>query len=257
MLKEAPLDAGGVQLNMFFLSKQIPTVAYEFEMIPDETVGSITAVVQELVRQLYTGEIEIPEADKTDVMRSVTIGNGEMAADDRNYDDAAYKILYHMINGTVIASDVRQINWEEQAKNLQNMEQLALNVRNLINALVTRETVEVPIQDPENPEAEPQMVTKRSEEVAETEIARFTESNKLNIDYEMIEGCGIATKREMLIIKLIDILEIHQQMIAATLSVINQQNVASFYEQRIAEMTKTEDDNSEVPSVQAEVVSEE
>lgn len=237
MILETPQD-DKVQLDLVFPAKNVEGTYYDFIVIPDERYGSLTGIMQEIMKGLYSNEIQLEDADVNDIMRAATIASGELAADGRDYqkqeEDNSNKIFYHLINGQIMFSDATQMNWDENIKNMGNTISAADSVRQLIALLESREEVEI-----KSSEEETTGEMKSTIELAKAEIAKFHEVHKLDIDYKVFEEAGIATERELLVLKLIDILEVYQQLITATALVTNQQQLINMYEQRIRELINT------------------
>lgn len=253
MILETPQD-DKVQLDLVFPAKNVEGTYYDFIVIPDERYGSLTGVMQEIMKGLYSNEIQLGDADVNDVMRAATIASGELAADGRDYqkqeEDNSNKIFYHLINGQIMFSDATQMNWDENIKNMGNTISAADSVRQLIALLESREEVEI-----KSSEEETTGEMKSTVELAKAEIAKFHEIHKLDIDYKVFEEAGVATERELLVLKLIDILEVYQQLITATALVTNQQQLINMYEQRIRELTNTtSEDAGEMTPIDVEEV---
>jgi len=238
-----------LKIELYFPSKANPANIYMFTLYPDANFGSLTEITNDMVRQLYTGELQLPDDVKLDAMRVVQIGVGEMAADGRDYDDGD-KIYYRLLNGSVLTTPAAAVDWENNIKRIHEMQYVMDHTRNLIVALLTKETVEIKKANEDGSEGE--TIQKNIIELATEELQKFHESNRLNIDYSMFTDNGITTERDVLIAQLIDVLEIHQQMITATIAVATRKQVADMYEQRVAAEKEAEPE-----TVQAEVVSEE
>ena len=223
-LKETVLEDKSVKLDLFFPSKANGSIVYDFTMYPEARSGSVHTLTEELMRQIYTGEFVIEDEAKTDVMRSITIGLGEMAN-----QDPGNKIYYNMLNGNVIVTDADQLDWDDLIKHGGDMVKTLNTTRHLIATLLKEKEVE--IREPGENGEDDVIVTKAVEDIAREEIRKFHEANKLNIDYSMFTN---ATEREILLAQLIDIIEFKQELMAATLVVNAQRSVAAFYENQKA-----------------------
>lgn len=249
-LKET-MDDGRVKLDIYVPSKTDANAYYDFAVEPDKNMGSLSDVINELMRQMYTGELELSDDMKSDVMRSVTIGVGELAAgSDENTEN---KIFYHMLNGMVVVSDIAQIDWDSNIKNIENIQRTTDNIRHLITSLMTTKEIEAKTVDENGTET---TVMKDVSDVVKNEIAAFSQKTGLNVDYSMFEKSGIATEREILIAKLVDILEIHQQIIAVTMSIKAQRDIINQFTAQQGTEPAHEIPVDEIPEVSAEEVEE-
>ena len=245
-----------LKIEFFFPSKANPMNIYHFTLYPEQNFGSLTEIANEMVRQLYTGELALPEEVKLDAMRVVQIGIGEMAADGRDYDGGG-RIYYHMLNGSIIATDISTVDWDANIQHIQDKYYAMDNTRHLIVALLTKDTVEVVKKSGEGEDAENTTVEMDPLEIANVEIKKFHEKYNLNIDYSMFAESEWCSLRELAIAQLIDILEFHQQMTTATVAIASQRQIADMYEKKIAVMNGESAPAPDEPeTVQAEVVSE-
>lgn len=215
-------------LELYVASKGNESITYMFTVYPDSEHGTLTGLLIDISAALYAKTIEgINNNDMGDVIRSVTIVNGILAErmeeskplatklENGNGEeiDPTNKVFYRMINGTVLVSDASQINWDDNIKNLPEINQMANNVRQLIHIMLTQKEFK-PNENAEN--------TIPVEELIDQELSRFYEINKIDIDYSMYDN-DIATAREVRIARLIDIMEIYTQLILVS-SIINAQN---------------------------------
>ena len=215
-------------LELYVASKGNESITYMFTVYPDSEHGTLTGLLIDISAALYAKTIEgIDNNDMGDVIRSVTIVNGILAErmeeakplatklENGNGEeiDPTNKVFYRMINGTVLVSDASQINWDDNIKNLPEINQMANNIRQLIHIMLTQKEFK-PNENAEN--AIP------VEELIDQELSRFYEINKIDIDYSMYDN-DIATAREVRIARLIDIMEIYTQLILVS-SIINAQN---------------------------------
>ena len=245
-----------LKIEFFFPSKANPMNIYHFTLYPEQNFGSLTEIANEMVRQLYTGELALPEEVKLDAMRVVQIGIGEMAADGRDYDGGG-RIYYHMLNGSIIATDISTVDWDANIQHIQDKYYAMDNTRHLIVALLTKDTVEVVKKSGEGEDAENTTIEMDPLEIANAEIKKFHEKYNLNIDYSMFAESEWCSPRELAIAQLIDILEFHQQMTTATVAIASQRQIADMYEKKIAVMNDEPAPAPDEPeTVQAEVVSE-
>ena len=215
-------------LELYIASKGNESITYMFTVYPDSEHGTLTGLLVDISAALYAKTIEgIDGADMGDVIRSVTIVNGILAErmeeskplatklENGNGEeiDPTNKVFYRMINGTVLVSDATQINWENNIRNLPEINQMANNIRHLIHIMLTQKEYK-PNENAEN--------TIPVEELIDQELSRFYEINKIDIDYSMYDN-DITTEREVKIARLIDIMEIYTQLILVS-SIINAQN---------------------------------
>lgn len=252
-LKETVTEDQRVKLNILFPAKDSADTFYNFEMIPDQSFGSLSDIINDLMRQLYTGDLEIPDDIKTDVMRSVTIGVGELAANGAPDENPENKIFYHMLNGSVVVTNANQIDWDSNIKNIEEINRTADNIRHLIASLISRKEIEVKTINDDGTESSE---TRDTVEVVKNEIENFTKRTNLNVDYSVFEKSGIATEREVLIAKLIDILEIHQQIIMVTVSIAAQRNMLEQFSKQNQNAEVPADDIPTIPEEEVETLAE-
>ena len=64
-------------------------------------------------------------------------------SDEVKNSEQEQRIYYHLLNGKVIYSDAKSINWEENIKNIGTMSEMATNCKEMIARLMTGEPVKV------------------------------------------------------------------------------------------------------------------
>ncbi len=156
-------------------------------------------------------------------------------SDEVKNSEQEQRIYYHLLNGKVIYSDAKSINWEENIKNIGTMSEMATNCKEMIARLMTGEPVK--ITDENGDEKEIPIM-----EHVTTECKRFFENNHIDIDYSMFDNANI-TDREKLIARLIDILTIHNELIMVSAILNAEALVRSYYETLIQNMNKEETPN--------------
>lgn len=152
-----------------------------------------------------------------------------------NSDDE--RVYYHLLNGNVIYSDAKSINWEENIKSIGMISEMADNCRAMIARLMTGKPVK--ITDENGDEKEVPIM-----EHAKTECEKFFETNHIKIDYSMFDNADI-TEREKLIARLIDILTIHNELIMVSAILNASATTRHYYETIIQNMSNTNNNESE------------
>lgn len=249
------VDNSPEELVLYVSSKSDDNVAYQFSIVPDTEFGTYTDLMNDLTTALFTKTVEgINDEDEKDVRRSVNIVTGEVAAKNDNSPvvtkmkngqdaqeeiDPKGKIFYHLINGRIMYTDINAINWEENIKHIDDIQRMADNVRGLINLLLTEKTFKKPAQKDEdgNEVAPEKEIT--VEELVEEELRMFHATNKLDIDYSMYDNY-IATKREVLIAKLIDVLTIYNELILVSSVIAGQNQVIEQFTKQAQPVTEEE-----------------
>lgn len=222
-LKETHED-DQTQVSLFVITDDFNTV-HNFECIPDEKTGSLRDVIFELMEQIHDKTIDgIPEdeSEYESVLKSIMKVHINMMSNDNSNP----QIYYFLLNGKVLTSDATKINWDAEIERIDDTRKSAESIRRIIALLLSRDEIEV--HDDDN-----NTVTKTSAiEFAKNEIDKFLDSHKLDIDYSEF---NLATERELLIAKLIDILEIYNEIICATVSIAGQKRVIEHYENKTNE----------------------
>lgn len=249
------VDNSPEELVLYVSSKSDDNVAYQFSIVPDTEFGTYTDLMNDLTTALFTKTVEgINDEDEKDVRRSVNIVTGEVAAkndnspvvtkmkngqDEQEEIDPRGKIFYHLINGRIMYTDASAINWEENIKHIDDIQRMADNVRGLINLLLTEKTFKKPAQKDEdgNEVAPEKEIT--VEELVEEELRMFHATNKLDIDYSMYDNY-IATKREVMIAKLIDVLTIYNELILVSSVIAGQNQVIEQFTKQAQPATEEE-----------------
>jgi len=239
-------DADGkVSLSLFFTTENNPET-YLFEVIPDTQTGALSDVVNDILKNLFEKNIEgIDDNELGPIIRAVNIVAGDIAKNESF--DPTDKIVYHMLNGMTIFSNMRALNWEDLINHLGDMEMTANNVRVLLRLLLT-ERVFTPPKTDDNPEPKEVPV----EEFVADEIRKFRENNKYDIDYSMFDNDIIPT-RGVLIAEVIDMLEIYNEFITVTNMMKVQRDILKATQPEIPE---NETSTEEIPTTEAEIVSE-
>lgn len=249
------VDNSPEELVLYVSSKSDDNVAYQFSIVPDTEFGTYTDLMNDLTTALFTKTVEgINDEDEKDVRRSVNIVTGEVAAkndnspvvtkmkngqDEQEEIDPRGKIFYHLINGRIMYTDINAINWEENIKHIDDIQRMADNVRGLINLLLTEKTFKKPAQkDKDGNEVAPEKEI-TVEELVEEELRMFHATNKLDIDYSMYDNY-IATKREVLIAKLIDVLTIYNELILVSSVIAGQNQVIEQFTKQAQPATEEE-----------------
>ena len=242
-------DADGkVSLSLFFTTENNPET-YLFEVIPDTKTGALSDVVNDILKNLFEKNIEgIDDNELGPIIRTVNIVAGDIAKNESF--DPTDKIIYHMLNGMTIFSNMRAIDWEDLINNhLGDMVTTENNVRVLLRLLLT-ERVFTPPKTADNPEPKEVPV----EEFVADEIRKFQENNKYDIDYSMFDN-DIVPTRGVLIAKVVDMLEIYHEFIAVANMMRVQRDILRAMHPEIPENEKTSTEK-EIPTTEAEVVSE-
>ena len=249
------VDNSPEELVLYVSSKSDDNIAYQFSIVPDTEFGTYTDLMNDLTTALFTKTVEgINGEDEKDVRRSVNIVTGEVAAkndnspvvtkmkngqDEQEEIDPRGKIFYHLINGRIMYTDASAINWEENIKHIDDIQRMADNVRGLINLLLTEKTFKKPAQkDKDGNEVTPEKEI-TVEELVEEELRMFHATNKLDIDYSMYDNY-IATKREVLIAKLIDVLTIYNELILVSSVIAGQNQVIEQFTKQAQPATEEE-----------------
>ena len=249
------VDNSPEELVLYVSSKSDDNVAYQFSIVPDTEFGTYTDVMNDLTTALFTKTVEgINGEDEKDVRRSVNIVTGEVAAkndnspvvtkmengqDEQEEIDPRGKIFYHLINGRIMYTDASAINWEENIKHIDDIQRMADNVRGLINLLLTAKTHVLPSRKDENGNEITPAKEIAVETLVEDELKAFHETNKLDIDYSMYDNY-IATKREVMIAKLIDVLTIYNELILVSSVIAGQNQVIEQFTKQAQPATEEE-----------------
>ena len=214
-------DAGS-NLELYFLKSAKENVVHKFKIYPDKTSGTLSELVNEILKGIFANFIEgLPAAETPDILRSVSIASGLLAEHDMEESkkelDPAGKIFYHLVNGQVLYTDIENVNWEENIKNLNMISDLVDRCRAFIRALMLEDTIEIPS---ENEGEAPTLVP--SFDYVKGEVENFFINNGIAIDYSMFNKEGISD-RERLLLMIIDMISIHQELILVS-SLMNVEN---------------------------------
>lgn len=206
---------------------------FDVEYTEDEiNAGQISMndIVNEVAKNVFNDQIDGID-DKADIMQTFQLMSEPAKPAE---DDNRNKIFYHLINGSVMYSDATTIDWQHNIEHISEIAHMADSCRALIRALLVDETVRIE-QDGEEPKEIPVA------EHAANEINRFFESNSINIDYSIFDKDTV-TDRERLIVRLMDILTIHNELIMVS-SLVNCENVVRSRYENTSEETTVETDH--------------
>lgn len=141
-------------------------------------------------------------------------------------DDEASKIHYHLPSGSELIADIREIDWEANAKNINILYSSTMNAKLLIRSMIMHQPITIPGEDGQGIEVDAAVQAAR-------DFESFVEANKLPaIDYSMYEKAGIDGV-QLLILKMMDILEIYQTLILHTMLYMTQRDGSQYYESMI------------------------
>lgn len=210
-----------MHVDLYVASKTNAGTLYLFKIYPDAANGSVMDLLTDTIVAIRQNQIDnIAEADISDVTHSVNIVSGMLASQevttksfiqklengtDGTPVDLTNKIVYDMLNGERWFTNISDINWDEQIKNVDTFFQLRNNTLRLIHLMLTQKTFK-----PDNSEEEIDVET-----LVENEVKHFAEFNKLGVDYSVYDN-DIATKREKNIARLIDVLTFYNELLIVT-----------------------------------------
>lgn len=223
-------------LDLFVVSS--PDTVYKFTVYPETEHGRLSDLIQEILSSTFAHTIDgIDENDQTDIIKMLTIIGGKFAITERNGESIFKlvdsdispegKVFFKLMNGRVMYADMQSFDWDMQMKDIKSLYTNCDNIMNLIQLTVTSDTVSRIDNDGNVVENS----DKPTLEVVNNEINQFMTSQKLNIDYSMFESEN-TTKRELAVIKLIDMLTIMKELVLVTTSLGAQRSVVEFYEKK-------------------------
>ena len=252
------------QLEIYVTANGTDTV-YNFETTPDETSGQAIVLVNNILAAIITNQIEgIEETDRNEIIDSLNKITGKLVEERNNFFevtsndiDPKNKIFFYMMNGKILYSDITKIPVDENIKNIDAMNQTVRSLQNLIRFLVTSETVNKVNEKGEVVDDEKIPVI----DLAKREVDNFMNANNLKIDYSIFDT-DYTTERERMIVRLMDVINIYQQIILLTNVVAAQNHVAEYYENILnpkAENIPAEEEDipaTDIPAEDVEVVEE-
>lgn len=251
-LEDTESPEGYTILNMYVKAKKV----YAFEVIPDTEYGMITDIINEIIANVVTGNVDVDGDDKQDLL--TTLNTNAFAIEDarkkssnfikltedaREGFDYENKLYYHLTTGDVYYSDATRFNWDQNIENIDNLNKALDTTKSLIKILLTENIVKKVDKDDNVIEEIP------VEQFVESEINRFYKINNFEPDYSVYEGK--VSDRELLLIRITDIVILYQEMIQVTNVIAAQKHI---YED-MNKQAETEDGASEdVQTVTPEIV---
>lgn len=241
-LEDTESPEGYTILKMYVKAKRV----YAFEVIPDAEYGMITDIINEVIANVVTGNVDVTGDDKQDLLTTLNtnataieaarkkssnfIKLTEDAGEDFDYEN---KLFYHLATGDVYYSDATKFDWDRNIENIDALHKALDTTKSLIKILLT-ETIVKKVDKNDNVVEEIPV-----EKFVESELNRFYKINNFEPDYSVYEGK--ASDRELLLIRITDIIILYQEMIQVT-------NVIAAQKHIFEEMNKkdeTEDGASE------------
>lgn len=255
LLVKEGVDGENTELTMYFPAAEDPvTKVFKFVIIPESKFGSLTIVTQDIMRFIFSDKATdiIPTEDMQAVISACTVGAGELTSKvQEESKDHADKIFYHLMNGQVLVSDTKEFDWSENIKNMHRISFAEDRIRQLIMLLVTQEEIDVmpPRSEDDTDETPRTPVKRKTVDVAKDEIALFQEQYQINPDYSIFEN-DRTTEREILIMKLIDMIEVHQQLLSATVLINTQSQIIAYYEDQFRKIREAAEPAPDTPAIE-------
>ena len=253
-LEDTESPEGYTILKMYVKAKKV----YAFEIIPDTEYGMITDIINEIIANVVTGNVDVTGDDKQDLLTTLNtnataieaarkkstnfIKLNEDAKEDFDYEN---KLFYHLVTGDVYYSDATKFDWDRNIENIDALHKALDTTKSLIRILLTENVVKKVDKNDNVVEEIP------VEQFVESEINRFYKINNFEPDYSVYEGN--VSDRELLMIRVTDIIILYQEMIQVTNVIAAQKHI---YEE-MNKQDETEDGEPEEIVADAQIVTPE
>lgn len=225
-LEDTESPEGYTILKMYVKAKKV----YAFEVIPDTEYGMITDIINEIIANVVTGNVDVTGDDKQDLLTTLNtnataieaarkkssnfIKLTEDAKEDFDYEN---KLYYHLATGDVYYSDATKFDWDRNIENIDALHKALDTTKSLIKILLT-ETIVKKVDKNDNVVEEIPV-----EKFVESEINRFYKINNFEPDYSVYEDK--VSDRELLLIRITDIIILYQEMIQVTNVIAAQKHI--------------------------------
>ena len=250
-LNEEPAEDNGVALVMYLFPHQ--DKIYKIKCQPDPNLDTISKIINVVLRDALSSDTNITirdhstENDATeriikddpDFIRVLNIVAGQLAVKDiRISKNDPNTIAFVMVSGEVWTAARDQINWEENAKELNNMTDATNQIKSIIKL--------VNVASDEDLNANLDQINKF--------IDDFHTGHNMHPKYDYIAEIPL---RQQLTIKLIDLMTVVYQMIASTIDVSAMRMIRQLMAPPPEAMLQPADAQTETPAEVVDVLEEE
>lgn len=237
-LNEEPVEDNGVALTMYLFPHQ--DKIYKIKCQPDSNLGTISQILNVVLRDaLSEDNIDGMIDGDPDFIRVLNVVTGQLAVKDiRISKNDPNTIAFVMVSGEVWTAARDNINWEENAKELNNMTDATSQIKSIIKLVNV---------------ASDEELNENLEQINKF-IEDFHAGHNMHPKYDYIAEIPL---RQQLTIKLIDLLTVVYQMIASTIDVSAVRMIRQLMAPPPEAMIKPADEQAETPVEVVDVPEEE
>lgn len=193
--------------------------------VMEERPSTLSEFVNSIHSEVMTNPTAVPAELRKEVLQILNIVEGKLLENDvpmQSAEEQQSKIYYNLVTGDQLITDIKTINWEENAQHMQNMIMSLNNCKMIVNALLRNQQITAKNEDGEDVQVSPY-------DHAASEIKAFHENNKMTINYSCFDLPDV-TEREKLIAQMIDVMTVYYELLIHTAIFTTQRDVVNYYE---------------------------